>query len=156
MSIHNQPQKKQETHNQARARAVTLRAASPVLLVQLWGHSADAVAATTQERLRKCVGRQGGEKETTISHSPREPIVSSSRRSATARNSAQSLRCPRGRHSEGGILSRARRCIGIGLVHRRAQDVYLSVALSEARTSHMLGPHLINWCSSAAPNLAAA
>ena len=43
-----------------------------------------------------------------------------------------------------------------GLVHRRAQDVYLSVALSDARTSHMLGPHLINWCSSAAPNPAAA
>ena len=31
---HNQPQKKQETHNQARARATTLRAASPVLLMQ--------------------------------------------------------------------------------------------------------------------------
>jgi hypothetical protein len=44
---HNQPQKKQETHNQARARAVTFRAASPVLLMQLWSHSADAAAAAT-------------------------------------------------------------------------------------------------------------
>ena len=76
--------------------------------MQLWSHSADAAAAATQERLRKCGGRQGGDKGIAISHSPREPIVSSSRRSATARNSALPLRCPRGRPSEGGVLSRGR------------------------------------------------
>jgi hypothetical protein len=108
MSIHNQPQKKHETYIQARARAATLHAASPVLLMQLWSHSVDAAAAATQERLRKCGGRQGGDKGITISHSPREPIVSSSRRNATTKNPAQSLKCPRGRPSEGGVLSRGR------------------------------------------------
>ena len=94
---------------QARARASTW-------VVVCWAPStaaADAAAvaaAATQERLRKCGGRQGGDKGITISRSPREPIVSSSRRSATARNPAQSLRCPQGRPSEGGVLSRGRPC----------------------------------------------
>ena len=38
--------------------------------------AAAIVAAATQERLRKCGGRQGGDKGISISHSPREPIVS--------------------------------------------------------------------------------
>ena len=37
--------------------------------------AADAAAAATQERLRKCGGRQGGDKGIAISHSPFEPIV---------------------------------------------------------------------------------
>ena len=41
--------------------------------------------------LRKCGGRQGGDKGITISHSPREPIVSSNRRTLSARNSARML-----------------------------------------------------------------
>ena len=69
MSIHNQQQKKQETHNQARASAITFLTASPVLLMQLWSRSADAAAPATQGRLRKCGGRQGGDKGMTISHS---------------------------------------------------------------------------------------
>ena len=52
MSIHNQPQKKHEAYIQARAREATLRAASPVLLMQLWSHSVDAAATATQKRLR--------------------------------------------------------------------------------------------------------
>ena len=54
MSIHNQPQKKHETYIQARvrARAATLRAASPVLLMQLWSHYAAAAAPATPKRLR--------------------------------------------------------------------------------------------------------
>ena len=69
MSIHNQQQKEQETHNQAGARAVTFRAASPVLLMQLWSHSADAAAPATQGCLRKCGGRQRGDTGITFSHS---------------------------------------------------------------------------------------
>jgi hypothetical protein len=105
MSIHNQPQKKQETHNQARARAVTFRAASPVLLMQLWSHSADAAVPATQGRLRKCRGGQGCDKGITLSHSARKPIVSSSQRTLFARNPARILRCPHALLIGGYVLS---------------------------------------------------
>ena len=108
MSTHNQPQKKQETHNQPRARAVTLRAASPVLLMQLWSHSA-AVAAAAAPKHRANLER---DEEVTMSlthlDSTLACIVSSTTLDSPARNSALTLRCPRGRPREGGVLSWAR------------------------------------------------
>ena len=62
--------------------------------------------AATQGRLRKCGGRQGGDTGIAISHSPRKPIVSSSRRTLSARNSARMLRCPLALALRGFVLSR--------------------------------------------------
>ena len=94
--------------HQARARAVTFRAASPVLLMQLWSHSADAAAAATQERRRKCGERQGGDTgDSALTHLANS-IVSSSRRTPPQKNSAFMLISSRGRPSEGGVLSRGR------------------------------------------------
>ena len=58
--------------------------------------------------LRKCGGRQGGDKGITISHSAREPIVSSNRRTLSARNSARMMRCPIALPIGGFVLSWAR------------------------------------------------
>ena len=65
-------------------------------------------AAATQERLRKCGGRQGGGKGITISHSPLEPIVASSRRTPPARNSELLLTSPTTLLIGGYVLSRRR------------------------------------------------
>ena len=74
-----------------RLRKCFLGSGLPGAFSQQWRRSA-AAAAATQERLRKCGGRQGGDTGIAITHSPQKTIVSSSRRSAIARNSAQSLR----------------------------------------------------------------
>ena len=81
-------QKNQRMHSRStRSRKCLLGSGLPGAFSQQWRHS----AAATQERLRKCRGRQGDDKGIAITHSPRKPIVSSSRRNAIARNSAQSL-----------------------------------------------------------------
>ena len=77
------------THKQARARVNTYTSIavcwahwsnSDVYFNKHWSNSAVvADAAATQESLQKC-GRQGGDKEITISHSAREPILFSNRR----------------------------------------------------------------------------
>ena len=55
-----------------------------VLLMQLGAHSAAAAAAATQERLRKCGGRQGGDSHVALSHS----------RSLSASHAATPAPCP--------------------------------------------------------------
>ena len=105
---HNQPQKKQETHNQARTRAVTLRAASPVLLMQ------------SSTRFCCCCYSKGNKRSSKtrdaskLSHTLRSHTLACSRPSRhhhhtpPQKNSAFMLISSRGRPSEGGVLSRGR------------------------------------------------
>jgi hypothetical protein len=85
-----------------------LRAASPVLLMQLWSHSAAAAAAAAPKHRENLERDEEVTMSLTHLDSTLACIVSSTHSTLRARNSALTLRGARGRPSEGGVLSRGR------------------------------------------------
>ena len=91
-----------------RSRKYLLGSGLPGAFSQQWRHSAAAAAAATQEHLKKWEGDEEVTMSLTHLDSTLACIVSSTTLDSPARNSALLLRGPRGRPSEGGVLSRGR------------------------------------------------
>ena len=85
-----------------------MRAASPVLLMQLWSHPAAAAAAAAPKHRENLERDEEVTMSLTHLDSTLACIVSSTTLDSPARNSALLLRGARGRPSEGGVLSRGR------------------------------------------------
>ena len=101
--------KSQRIHlRSTRSRKYLLGSGLPGAFSQQWRHSVAAAAAVTQENLKK--GEGGKEVTMSLTHldSTLGCVVSSTTLDSPARKSALPLRCPRGRPSEGGVLSRGR------------------------------------------------
>jgi len=108
MSIHNQPQKKHETYNQARARAVTYHRSQSRPSDAALEPFCCCCCCCGSKTSRKYRERRRALSHFALSHSR---LLSPSRqhhRTPPQKNSAFMLISSRGRPSEGGVLSRGR------------------------------------------------